>query len=85
VFLFNFVVILQLNSITAGPSYVYAHRDPSTCMLISAVGSETKTITFEGIPFPAEITAAGNPLSLLATGTHRTHGHLLHRRLVADS
>jgi len=35
--------------------------------LTCAVGSETETITFEGIPFPAEITAGagGKPLSLL--------------------
>jgi hypothetical protein len=34
------------------------------------VGSETETVTVEGIPFPAEITAGGNPLSLLATGIY---------------
>ncbi|KXG22931.1 probable chalcone--flavonone isomerase 3 [Sorghum bicolor] len=41
------------------------------------MGSETKTITFEGIPFPAEITAAGNPLSLLATGITDIEIHFL--------
>jgi len=36
------------------------------------VGSETETVTVEGIPFPAEITftAGGNPLSLLANGMY---------------
>ncbi|CAD6253768.1 unnamed protein product [Miscanthus lutarioriparius] len=45
--------------------------------LTCAVGSETETVTFEGIPFPAEITAGGKPLSLLANGITDIEIHFL--------
>ena len=47
--------------------------------LTCAVGLETETITFEGIPFPAEITAgaSGKPLSLLANGITDIEIHFL--------
>jgi len=43
------------------------------------MGSETETVTVEGIPFPVEITftAGGNPLSLLANGITDIEIHFL--------
>ncbi|CAN6362072.1 unnamed protein product [Urochloa humidicola] len=41
------------------------------------MGSETETVSVEGIPFPAEITVGANPLSLLATGITDIEIHFL--------
>ncbi|CAM0152464.1 unnamed protein product [Urochloa decumbens] len=46
------------------------------------MGSETETVTVEGIPFPAEITV-GNPLSLLATGITDIEIHFLQIKYTA--
>ncbi|KAF8706987.1 hypothetical protein HU200_030513 [Digitaria exilis] len=47
-----------------------------------AVGSESETVTVEGIPFPAEITV-GNPLSLVATGITDIEIHFLQIKYTA--